>query len=191
MLPRRSARNSIAPALLATGHIHCGTIERRVLHADGRERRVAGLLATSTGVGAHPAVLHIHLLGVVLALLGAQPARFGASLKSGPSHHWLKLRLPRDDPPRSSAHVGAVEAHSDTAPHMADHFLAEAGIGAGGAGLGAVKAGLDALHWGWLVHHGLARVGLDHLLSVGHGTLLPLAFATWRTPSPQPSKPVA
>jgi hypothetical protein len=40
--------------------------------AECRQRPVAGLLASSARLGAHQAVLHVHLPGVGLALLGAQ-----------------------------------------------------------------------------------------------------------------------
>src|ERR671911_1758784 len=74
------------------------TVERTFLSADGRKRPVAGLFTAPTGLGAHPAVLHVHLPGVVLALLCAQTARFGTGLKCSPGHRWLEVRLPRDDP---------------------------------------------------------------------------------------------
>src|SRR5919107_4884605 len=102
------------------------TIQRARLRADGGKRPVAGLFAAPTCLGAHPAVLHVHLRGVVLALLPTQPARLGASLKSGPDHRRLGLRLPSDDPSRRGANVRAVEAHGHTAPHVLDHTLAEA-----------------------------------------------------------------
>src|SRR5215216_4333167 len=98
------------------------------LLTDGRKRPVAGICTAPTSLSAHPAVLHVHLPSVGLALLATQPTRFGASPKSGPDHRRLRLRLPGDDPPRRGAHVRAVEAHSDAAPHMVDHLLAEAGV---------------------------------------------------------------
>ncbi len=48
--------------------------------------------------------------------------------------------MPGEDPARRGAHVRAVEAHADTAPHMANLLLAEAGVGAGATRLGAVEA---------------------------------------------------
>src|ERR671913_669387 len=45
--------------------------KRTFLRADGSECLVARPLAASTGLGAHPAVLHVHLCGVMLALLTA------------------------------------------------------------------------------------------------------------------------
>src|SRR5215204_3349208 len=143
--------------------------KRTFLRADGSECLVARPLAASTGLGAHPAVLHVHLRGVVLALLGAQSARLGARLEGSPSHSWLEVRLPREDPPSRGAHVRAVKAHGDAAPHMADHFLTEAGISAGATRLGAVEACLYALHQGISVHDSYgARIGVEHFPGVSH-----------------------
>src|ERR671911_1559753 len=83
------------------------------LPTDGRKRPVAGILTPPTSLSAHPAVLHVHLRGVVLALLATQPTRFGTSLQSGSNHSWLKLRLPGDYPPCRGANIRAVEAHGD------------------------------------------------------------------------------
>ncbi len=119
-------------------------------------------------VGAHPAVLHAHLPGVVLALLGAQAARLGARLEGCPGHGRLELRLTRDDPPRGKAHIRAVEAHGDAAPHVVDHLLAEAGVGAGATRLGAVEACIYTLHLGIGFHGCATGVGVEHLPGVGH-----------------------
>src|SRR5918999_2677156 len=135
------------PEIIASGpsrSAHYRTIERCSLRADGGKSITTRSLAASTGLGAHPAVLHVYLSGVVLALLPAQPARLGASLEGSPNHGRLELRLPGDDPTRRGAHIRAVEAHGDAAPHVADHLLAEARIGAGSAALGTVKACLYA-----------------------------------------------
>jgi hypothetical protein len=56
--------------------------KRTFLRADGSECLVARPFAASTGLGAHPAVLHVHLCGVMLALLSAQPARLGARISA-------------------------------------------------------------------------------------------------------------
>src|ERR687898_2268713 len=121
----------------------CGT---NYLPTDGRKRPVAGIFTAPTSLSAHPAVLHVHLPSVGLALLATQPTRFGASLKSSSDHRWLRFRLPGDDPPRRGAHVRAVEAHGDAAPQMANLFLAQAGVGAGATRLVAIEACLYALH---------------------------------------------
>src|SRR5687768_11343806 len=83
------------------------TTDRRTnyLPTDGRKRPVAGIFTAPTSLSAHPAVLHVHLPSVGLALLATQPTRFGASPKSGPDHRRLRLRLPGDDPPCRGAHV--------------------------------------------------------------------------------------
>src|SRR5215207_6848181 len=144
------------------------TVERTFLSADGSKRPVAGLFTAPTGLGAHPAVLHVHLPGVVLALLAAQTARLGARLKSSLGHRRLEVRLTRDDPPRRGAHIRAVEAHGDTAPQMANLFLAEAGVGAGATRLGTVEACFYALHQCVGINRYGARVGIEHLPGVGH-----------------------
>src|SRR5215212_8739541 len=138
----------------------------RSLRADGRKRLVAGIFAAPTCPGTHPAVLHVHLRGVGLALLGAQTARLGASLESGPRHRRLELRLPGDDPARTGAYVRAVEAHGDATPHVVDHILAEAGVGAGATRLGTVEACLYALIEYIGVHSYGAGVGIEHLPGV-------------------------
>src|ERR671910_2860180 len=139
------------------------------LPTDGRKRPVASIFTAPTSLSAHPAVLHVHLRGVALALLATQTTRFGASPKSGPDHRWLRLRPPGDDPPCRGALIRAVEAHGDAAPHMADHLLAEAGIGAGATRLGAVKACLYALDERIGVHYSCGtRVGVDHFPSVSN-----------------------
>src|SRR5919112_2949153 len=118
------------------------------LRSQGGKCISTGSLAAPTGLGTYPTVLHVHLPGVVLALLCAQPAHLNASLKSNPSHRRLELRLPGEDPPRRGAHVRAVEAHGDTAPHIVDLFLAEVGDGVGATRLVTVEARFNALHQG-------------------------------------------
>src|SRR5215210_2021648 len=81
-----------------------GAVERKFLRADGRKRLVARLLTTPASLGAHPAVLHVHLPCVSLALLGAQTTRIGASLEGSPGHRRLEFRLPGDDPASRGAY---------------------------------------------------------------------------------------
>jgi hypothetical protein len=157
------------------GRRGCSGLKRtEILSRERREEVVAGLLTTSAGIGAHPAMLVVG--GVPLTLVAAQPAGFGASLEGCTRHLWLEGGLSRDYPAGGVANVGAVEVESDAAGERLGIFLAEAGVGASRATLGAVEAGLDALHQGGWVHRGGARVGLKHLLSVGHE-----ASFLWRT----------
>src|SRR5215212_6502531 len=51
---------------------------------------------------------------------------------------------------------------------MANLFLAEAGVGASAARLGAVEACVYALHQDGGARSCSARVGVEHLLGVGH-----------------------
>src|SRR5215218_1734016 len=139
LLVQRAGKLS-PPALFQSASYR--TVERTFLSADGSKRPVAGLFTAPTGLGAR--------------------------LKSSLGHRRLEVRLTRDDPPRRGAHIRAVEAHGDTAPQMANLFLAEAGVGAGATRLGAIKACLDALHQGCGVQSCTTGVGVYHLPGVGH-----------------------
>jgi len=143
------------------------------------EDAITSLLAAAAGFGAHPAVLVV--LGVVLALLCAQATHLRAGLKASAQHLGLRPHLPGENSAGSVANVGAVEVKPYAAAKHLYVPFAYIGVGAGGAGLGAVEAGLYALHQGGLVRRGLTGVDLDHLLGVGHGTLLPLARANGGT----------
>jgi hypothetical protein len=105
---------------------------------------------------------------VLLALLAAQTARFGTSLEGRPRHLGFEGGLTGDNTPRSIAYVSTVEVKADAAGESLGVVLAETGIGAGSAALGAVVAGLYALNQCGGVHRCGARVGLEHLFSVGH-----------------------
>jgi hypothetical protein len=136
------------------------------LSRDRREDVVAGLLAVTASLGAHPAVLIVG--GVVLALVAAQTASLGARLEGGPRHLRLEGRLTGEDPTRRIAHVSAVEVEPDAAGEGLGVVLAEAGVRASCATLSTVEAGLYALNERPGVHGSGARVGLQHLLGVGH-----------------------
>ena len=136
------------------------------LSRDRREDVVAGLLAVTASLGARSAVLIVG--GVVLALVAAQTASLGARLKGGPRHLRLEGRLTGEDPTRGIAHVCAVEVEPDAAGEGLGVVLAEAGVRASCATLSTVEAGLYARNERPGVHGSGARVGLQHLLGVGH-----------------------
>ena len=140
-----------------------GTMARGLEYS---QHGVAGFLAGAADLGAYPAVLLVG--GVPLALLRAQAACFGASLERGPRHLGLEIGLAGEDSARGVADVGAVEVVPYAAGERLGVVLTEAGVGAGGAALGAVQASLDALDERLGVQRRGARVGLEHLLSVGH-----------------------
>jgi hypothetical protein len=131
------------------------------------------------------------VLSMLLALVPAESACPSAGLKSSTCHFCVESCLAGEYLAGGFAHLGTVEAKPYAAGQHLYITLAKAGVGAGGAGLGAVEASLYALHEGGLVHRGLGRVGLDHLLDVSHETFLPLACATVGIPPPRPSKTLA
>jgi hypothetical protein len=106
--------------------------------------------------------------GVPLALVATQLAGLRTGLQRPADHLGLEGRLTGEDTSRGVAHIGAVEVEPDAASERFGVVLSEAGVGAGGATLGAVVASLYAFHQRRGVHRGAARVGLEHLLSVGH-----------------------
>jgi len=108
------------------------------------------------------------MLGMLLALVPADPACPSAGFKSGTCHLCVESRLAKQYLAGSIAYVGAVEAEADTASQHLYVPLSEAGVGAGGAGLGAVETGLDALHQSASVNRSATRVSLDHPLGVSH-----------------------
>ncbi len=101
---------------------------------------------------------------VLLALITANAAGFGARLERRPSQPGLEGRLAGDDPARGVADVGAVEVEPDAAGERLGVILPKAGVGAGGAALGTVAAGLNALHQRGGINRGGARVGLVAIL---------------------------
>ena len=104
----------------------------------------------------------------VVAGLLAVTASLGARLEGGPRHLRLEGRLTGEDPTRGIAHVSAVEVEPDAAGEGLGVVLAEAGVRASCATLSTVEAGLYALNERPGVHGSGARVGLQHLLGVGH-----------------------
>jgi hypothetical protein len=109
----------------------------------GREDVVAGTLAATASLSAHPAVLVVG--SVLLALIPAKAASFGTGLERRPRHLRLEGRLTGKDPARSVAHVGAVEVKADTAGQRLGVVLAEASVGASCTALSAVVAGFYTL----------------------------------------------
>src|SRR3712207_4607540 len=110
----------------------------------------------------------------MFTLLTAQAACLGTSLEGRPRHLGLEGSLARHYPAGGVAHVGAVEVEPDAADQRLAVVFSEAGVGASCAALSAVVAGFYALHQRGGVHRGGARVGLEHLLGVGHEELLPI-----------------
>lgn len=92
-------------------------------------RLLAGLLATAARAGANAAVLV--LPRVAPALLSAQLAGGRAKLKHLPQDLLIGARPPRRQGAGGGAHVRAVEIEPDALPELLDHFLSQAGIGAG------------------------------------------------------------
>lgn len=118
-----------------------------------------GLLTASTGVGADLAVL-VHA-DVLLALLGAGPARLLARREQGSVECEVHPGLTGEDPVDGLADVGAVLVPADALGQVRHHVLGQAGVGTGGAGLGAFEAGLDAFGELLLVNGAeVLRVGL-------------------------------
>ena len=104
----------------------------------------------------------------VVAGLLAVTASLGAPLEGGPRHLRLEGRLTGEHPTHGIAHVSAVEVEPDAAGEGLGVVLAEAGVRASCATLSTVEAGLYACNERPGVHGSGARVGLQHLLGVGH-----------------------
>ncbi len=87
----------------------------------------------------------LHLRAVLLALRTAALAGLdaGAELRAGELE--IGPGEARDDPRGHEADVGAIGAIANAWHHLADIFLAKAGIGAGVTSLRAGIAGGDAL----------------------------------------------
>src|SRR5215212_6875655 len=129
---------------------------------------VAGTLATATGRGAHPAMLHV--LRMLLALLTTESASVGTGLQRHSRQFRLRRRLARKNTPGGKADIGTVQVQPNAANQpLYVLLLTKAGVCTSGTGLGAVEAGLDALHQRVCIQRTLARVRLDHFSSVGHG----------------------
>ena len=106
------------------------------------EEALARLLAAAAGLGADAAVLV--LVGVLLALLGAEAAGRAEGLDLLADERVLRLRLAREDAAGGGADVGAVEVGADALAELGGLLLREAGVGAGRAGLLALEAVIDA-----------------------------------------------
>ena len=140
----------------------CST-SRSVL--ERRQQVVTGLLAAPTDPGADPAVLVV--LGVTVALLGADAAGRRAGLHRRAKHADVALGLARRDAAGGVAQLGAVETETDAADHGLDVGLGQIGVRAGGAGGVAVGALLDAADERVAIAVGRMRMRVDDL-SNGH-----------------------
>src|ERR671919_699092 len=107
----------------------------------GGQEFAAGLLAASTRLGAHPAVL-VHL-GMPLALVAAALAGGRAGLQQRLGDVGVVLGLAAADPDGGGADVGAVQAQPYALDQLGDVRLAQVVVGVGGAGLGALVDRVD------------------------------------------------
>jgi hypothetical protein len=109
------------------------------------------------------------VLGMPLALLGADAASLRAGLHDGSRELRIERGLPAEDIARRSAHIAAVQTQSDAADQHAYVVLAEISVRTGGAALRAVEARVDAGEQRGALDRGPPRMCLKHLPSVGHG----------------------
>jgi hypothetical protein len=129
--------------------------------AHRREQLAAGLLAAPALRGAEPAVLVV--LGVALALLATGAAGRGTRLDRGTKDGGVGRDLADHHASGGHAHVGAVEAEADAAPHVLHVALGQVRVGTARARRGAVHAGLDAAHHRLAIATGRLRVRIEHL----------------------------
>ena len=103
-----------------------------------------------------------------------------AYARAARTHHRSSCRWPprlpaaaclaADDPGGGGADIGAVQAQPDALDHPGQVLFAQVGAGVGGAGLGAVAERVNGVgHHGGVGGDG-ARVGVQQLLGVAHGS---------------------
>jgi hypothetical protein len=155
-------------ARLCAGHLGSGRTRHR------RKDIIAGLRAAAAGLCADTAMLVV--LGVSFALLAADLARLGTRLENPPGQLRFETGLPGEDAPQRAAHVSAVEIEPDAAVQHLWIAFAEAGVCASATALSAREAGVNACRELVCVHRHRARVRLDHLLSMSHGSSSPSKF---------------
>src|SRR5699024_3885915 len=119
-----------------------GSRTRRVSR-EGCEQLPARLLAGTTRLGAHLAVL-VHV-GVLPALVTTGAAGRDACLEVGPDGRRVEARVPGQDACGGAAAVGAVEVQADAGAQLGDHVLAQARVRAGRARLGALDQRVDGV----------------------------------------------
>jgi hypothetical protein len=110
-----------------------------------------------------------HVLGVSLALVGAEAARLQARLNDRSRKPGLELDLPGKHIPRGRAHVGAIQVQANASDERLEVLLSEACVGTRRAALRAVVTGLDTTAENAGIDGRLSWVSLDHLLRVSHG----------------------
>lgn len=133
----------------------------------GAQERLARLLASTAGLGAHPAVLVV--VGVALALRSTAPAGIPARRERGAGEVGVVTGLARQDAAGGVAEIGAPEVGGDATPELTHRLLPEARVCTCGAGRHAVEARLDARGERLRVVAGRRRVRTEHVLGNGHG----------------------
>src|SRR5260370_18750118 len=142
---------------------------RRCGLGHGGQQLTAGLFTTAAGFLAHPAV-RVHL-GMPLALISATLADRHTGLNQRPADIGVVFGRAADNPERSCAEVGAVNAQPDAFDHVGKVALAQVSVNVGGAGLGAVAEGIDCGGQYSGVDTRVMGVGVKHLSGVAHGFL--------------------
>ena len=101
--------------------------------------------------------------GMEVALVGTDDARRCTCLDHCP--HLAKIRrgLSRHDPSSGVAFVGAVEAESNDANHLAEVGFAQAGVGAGSAARAAIETFFDAPQQDLVIDVGRLWMQSEHL----------------------------
>jgi YceI-like domain len=149
--------------------------------AEAGDQLLAGLLTTSAGLRADPAVF-VHL-GVPVALIGAGPAGSRAGLQHGAGEVGVVAGVPGQHPAGGVADVCAVQVGADALDQVGDPGLAQARVGARGTALGAVEAFIDTPGQCCAVDVAeVGRLGAQHLLNMAHRYLPSSILACWRYP---------
>jgi hypothetical protein len=132
-----------------------------LLALNRREQVFAGLLATAADLDTDAAVLVVG--GVLLALVGADPAGQRAGLGLRTEDAEIRLGLPDEDATGGLAGVGAVQAKTSAADQILHVRLGKVGIRAACARRGAVDAILDAAHKQVTIERARPWVCREHL----------------------------
>ena len=127
------------------------------------------MFATPAGLPAHAAV-RVHV-GMPLALISATLADRHTGLNQRLGDIGVVFGRAADNPERSCANVGAVQAQPNALDHVGKVALAQVGVDVGGAGLDAAGEGVDRGGQYSCVDARVVRVGVKHLSGVAHGFL--------------------
>ena len=113
-------------------------------------------------------MLHVHILGVTAALIGAGATRLRARMQLQVQRIGIAMSSAHQQATRSLAHVSAVQVQPNALTEVIRLLLRKAGIGAHGADLSAFETRFNAGEGLFLVGAGGMRVSGEHAIKPGH-----------------------